>query len=157
MQLRQLLSDEDGVSPVIGVILMVAITVILAAVIASFVLGLNEEQEVAPQHKFTFNYDSDDGVVTITSQGGEAIRHDELYIRGSGFCGATCSDGDIQDAGEWPKGPGFTSGETEETSAVSAGDSLDVGVNSDYSISVAWESKDTSTSTTLSSDTGPAA
>ncbi|WP_394350872.1 type IV pilin [Halobacterium sp. CBA1126] len=31
--------DERGVSPVIGVILMVAITVILAAVIASFVLG----------------------------------------------------------------------------------------------------------------------
>jgi len=32
--------DEKGVSPVIGVILMVAITVILAAVIASFVFGL---------------------------------------------------------------------------------------------------------------------
>lgn len=31
--------DDRGVSPVIGVILMVAITVILAAVIASFVLG----------------------------------------------------------------------------------------------------------------------
>ena len=33
--------DEKGVSPVIGVILMVAITVILAAVIASFVFGLS--------------------------------------------------------------------------------------------------------------------
>ncbi|WP_232687192.1 type IV pilin [Halobacterium zhouii] len=33
------MDDERGVSPVIGVILMVAITVILAAVIASFVLG----------------------------------------------------------------------------------------------------------------------
>ena len=32
--------DEKGVSPVIGVILMVAITVILAAAIASFVFGL---------------------------------------------------------------------------------------------------------------------
>jgi flagellin-like protein len=32
--------DEKGVSPVIGVILMVAITVILAAVIASFVFGI---------------------------------------------------------------------------------------------------------------------
>lgn len=31
---------EDAVSPVIGVILMVAITVILAAVIASFVFGM---------------------------------------------------------------------------------------------------------------------
>ena len=31
---------EDAVSPVIGVILMVAITVILAAVIAAFVFGM---------------------------------------------------------------------------------------------------------------------
>jgi flagellin-like protein len=35
-------ADERGVSPVIGVILMVAITVILAAVIASFVLGFGD-------------------------------------------------------------------------------------------------------------------
>ncbi len=37
MRLRR---DEEAVSPVIGVILMVAITVILAAVIAAFVFGL---------------------------------------------------------------------------------------------------------------------
>jgi len=35
--------DDRGVSPVIGVILMVAITVILAAVIASFVLGFGDQ------------------------------------------------------------------------------------------------------------------
>ena len=33
-------SNEDAVSPVIGVILMVAVTVILAAVIAAFVFGM---------------------------------------------------------------------------------------------------------------------
>lgn len=33
-------NNEDAVSPVIGVILMVAITVILAAVIAAFVFGM---------------------------------------------------------------------------------------------------------------------
>ncbi len=37
--------DEEGVSPVIGVILMVAITVILAAVIAVFVFGLAGDLE----------------------------------------------------------------------------------------------------------------
>jgi len=37
MKLRQ---NEEAVSPVIGVILMVAITVILAAVIAAFVFGM---------------------------------------------------------------------------------------------------------------------
>ncbi|MFB1066574.1 type IV pilin [Natrinema sp. H-ect4] len=37
--------DERAVSPVIGVILMVAITVILAAVIAAFVLDMGGNQE----------------------------------------------------------------------------------------------------------------
>ncbi len=36
----KMIKSEDAVSPVIGVILMVAITVILAAVIAAFVFGL---------------------------------------------------------------------------------------------------------------------
>jgi len=38
----KLCRDDNGVSPVVGVILMVAITVILAAVIAAFVLGQSE-------------------------------------------------------------------------------------------------------------------
>ncbi|CAD7776403.1 Archaeal Type IV pilin, N-terminal [Candidatus Methanoperedenaceae archaeon GB50] len=36
--------NEEAVSPVIGVILMVAITVILAAVIASFVFGMGPSE-----------------------------------------------------------------------------------------------------------------
>jgi len=41
--LKQFVADDDAVSPVIGVILMVAITVILAAVIGTFVLGLGQQ------------------------------------------------------------------------------------------------------------------
>jgi len=42
--------ENRGVSPVIGVILMVAITVILAAVIGTFVLGLGDQvSQTAPQ------------------------------------------------------------------------------------------------------------
>ena len=40
--------NENAVSPVIGVILMVAITVILSAVIAAFVLGMAGNIEKAP-------------------------------------------------------------------------------------------------------------
>jgi len=50
-----LFDDDRGVSPVIGVILMVAITVILAAVIAAFVLGLGYTNESAPS--VNWNYD----------------------------------------------------------------------------------------------------
>jgi flagellin-like protein len=40
--------DDSAVSPVIGVILMVAITVILAAVIGTFVLGLGDNVQETP-------------------------------------------------------------------------------------------------------------
>lgn len=43
--------NEEAVSPVIGVILMVAITVILAAVIAAFVFGMADN--IAPQKEVT--------------------------------------------------------------------------------------------------------
>jgi flagellin-like protein len=45
-------SSDRGVSPVIGVILMVAITVILAAVIGAFVLEIGDQQETAPRTSF---------------------------------------------------------------------------------------------------------
>jgi flagellin-like protein len=40
--MRTIQNSEDAISPVIGVILMVAITVILAAIIAVFVFGMTE-------------------------------------------------------------------------------------------------------------------
>jgi flagellin-like protein len=44
--------SNRAVSPVIGVILMVAITVILAAVIGAFVLEIGDQQETAPNTSF---------------------------------------------------------------------------------------------------------
>jgi len=57
MQFKELFADDDAVSPVIGVILMVAITVILAAVIGTFVLGLGDQvQSNPPNIQLTFEY-----------------------------------------------------------------------------------------------------
>ncbi|ELZ25815.1 hypothetical protein C475_10159 [Halosimplex carlsbadense 2-9-1] len=96
MKLKQLLDDDDAVSPVIGVILMVAITVILAAVIASFVLGLgNQAQQGAPTATIGFDYEQIDensgsgqsnwGVLSVSHDGGDSVSSQELYVRGSGF------------------------------------------------------------------------
>lgn len=53
---------DRAVSPVIGVILMVAITVILAAVIGAFVLDLGSGlEENAPQSSFDFEYEQASG------------------------------------------------------------------------------------------------
>jgi len=57
--------DERGVSPVIGVILMVAITVILAAVIASFVLGFGGSVNETVQAGVDVS-ENDDGTATAT-------------------------------------------------------------------------------------------
>ena len=84
MNLKQLFNDDDAVSPVIGVILMVAITVILAAVIASFVLGLGSETgPAAPQASWEFS-SSSSSQFTITHKGGETVDGGALSIEGSG-------------------------------------------------------------------------
>ena len=92
MQLKQLLNDDDAVSPVIGVILMVAITVILAAVIGTFVLGLGDQvQTTAPNAQFSFDYDSSmSGNLTVTHEGGDGIASNEVYLAG-----------DVNNNGSW--------------------------------------------------------
>jgi flagellin-like protein len=74
--------DDRAVSPVIGVILMVAITVILAAVIGTFVLGLGDQvQDAPPNANFDVEFDSpNDGNFTVTHTGGETVPASEIVI-----------------------------------------------------------------------------
>ena len=87
MKLTNLFNDSDdsrAVSPVIGVILMVAITVILAAVIGTFVLGLGDQVESAPQASFNFDLNEDTNEVEITHRGGDTIDISEIEVRVAG-------------------------------------------------------------------------
>jgi len=80
MDIKALLQDDDAVSPVIGVILMVAITVILAAVIASFVLGLGDQAgQAAPTVNINCDLDGSNGA--ITHDGGDTIDSTNLDIK----------------------------------------------------------------------------
>ena len=63
-------TTEDAVSPVIGVILMVAITVILAAVIAAFVFGLAGTTGASKNVALTMSLNATSGNGVITWQGG---------------------------------------------------------------------------------------
>ena len=68
MNFESLFTREDrGVSPVVGVILMVAITVILAAVIGTFVLDLGSNVQQNPQAGVTFSEEGTDVVVQVIS------------------------------------------------------------------------------------------
>ena len=65
--------NEDAVSPVIGVILMVAITVILAAVIAAFVFSMTPPQK-APQASIRLETNNTiAGNIDIRHSGGDIV------------------------------------------------------------------------------------
>jgi len=74
--------NEEAVSPVIGVILMVAITVILAAVIAAFVFGLGGSQQAAPTASIVAqnNPDTQGPDMKIVHRGGDTLKDAEWKI-----------------------------------------------------------------------------
>lgn len=82
MTLNQLLTDERGVSPVVGVALLIAMTVILAAVIGAVVLGIGVGPADSPQATLSFETAGDDGDidVTLAHNGGETLNADEINV-----------------------------------------------------------------------------
>lgn len=156
MNLRALHDDDAAVSPVIGVILMVAITVILAAVIATFVLGLGQQlTQTTPQASFGFNYDEaasgldsfgntgGDGLLTITHTSGSTMDAGRLSVIGSSITTGAKTWGDSND---------YSDG-----SAVSAGSKLTIRANTDDTVRVTWLSESGENSATLNRWDGPAA
>ncbi|MFB6188792.1 MAG: type IV pilin [Halapricum sp.] len=156
MKLRELLTDDDAVSPVIGVILMVAITVILAAVIATFVLGLGESvSSTAPQANFATDYNSGsgttsswsgqtgthDGALTVTLTGSQdTIKADNIFLTG-GVGGSRLA---------WKAADGYGPG-----SDLSAGDSVDYLVQTEDTVRVIWSKESSGNSAELKKWTGP--
>lgn len=83
MKIGKLNKNEEGVSPVIGVILMVAITVILAAVIAAFVFGMGGSlNEAPPTVSITAQNNAANATLDlkITHSGGELLKGSEWKI-----------------------------------------------------------------------------
>lgn len=73
--MEPLRKNTDAVSPVIGVILMVAITVILAAVISVFVFGLGDDSQTTPVAAIVVmnNPDTPEPDVKIVHKGGDRL------------------------------------------------------------------------------------
>jgi flagellin-like protein len=109
MQIKNLLNDDDAVSPVIGVILMVAITVILAAVIATFVLGLGDQvSNNAPQASIDFQFTNGGSDASAFHDGGDTLKGDNLGASvtdasGSGATASTVSSISGSDVGAGDK------------------------------------------------------
>ena len=163
MQLKRILSDDDAVSPVIGVILMVAITVILAAVIATFVLGLGEQvSSTTPTASFTFEYSESSDQLTITHDGGDAVKANELYIRGQDSLPSGSSTNvnvdwlNIGSSGSLTVSDVTASGEIGSESAVVAGDFAEInGVGSASKLRMIYNPAKGESTATLSTFEGP--
>jgi FlaG/FlaF family flagellin (archaellin) len=54
-------TNTDAVSPVVGVMLMLVVTIIIAAVVSAFAGGMSEGTEVAPQASIDCRFMQDDG------------------------------------------------------------------------------------------------
>jgi flagellin-like protein len=127
-------ADDRAVSPVIGVILMVAITVILAAVIGTFVLGLGDQlSDSAPQASFDID-SANDSSVNITKTGGQSIPVDDLVLSvdGTRYDNASASA-----SGDWQSG--VTNTYTEGSNKFPDNDDATIQLIHDPSGSVIFE------------------
>ena len=93
--------SDAGVSPVIGVILMVAITVILAAVIGTFVLGLGDQVNQNAQAGVTFDEDVGNEVQVQLNTVQSA---DHIWVEDSNNNGLSDGVSSPDDAGGCPSG-----------------------------------------------------
>lgn len=63
---------ESAVSPVVGVMLMLVVTIIIAAVVSAFAGGLSTGSDKMPQMTITASFSNSTGM-TITHNGGDTV------------------------------------------------------------------------------------
>jgi len=74
--------NEDAVSPVIGVMLMIVVTVIIAAVVSAFAGGMSASESKVPNAAFTVHTDLDDnGTIAFHHRGGDELMLDEILVQ----------------------------------------------------------------------------
>lgn len=76
------ITNMDGVSPVVGVMLMLVVTIIIAAVVSAFAGGMQSSNEKAPQLTISCKFSQSEGL-SISHNGGDSLgtRTAEIYIK----------------------------------------------------------------------------
>jgi flagellin-like protein len=143
MELTELFTadeSERAVSPVIGVILMVAITVILAAVIGTFVLGLGDQvQQTSPNAQWNWDNPATDDL-DLTHEGGDSVDVARVQVT---TADGSAVDGDCSTSGDW----------TDSDSEITAGNTCDVMTTTVQATTyrLVWTAEGGGSSSTLSS------
>jgi len=79
MLFKKLFSSDKAVSPVIGVMLMIVVTVILAAAVSSFASS-TETRDAAPQATLKASASYADGYITLEDLGGDILTKANINI-----------------------------------------------------------------------------
>ncbi len=80
MKSNKVASDERAVSPVVGAALLIGITVILASVIGTVVLGVGVGPAETPQVTLSFEVTDDGDRIELRHEGGEPLSADEIVV-----------------------------------------------------------------------------
>lgn len=151
MRIKRLFTDDKAVSPVIAVILMVAITVILASIVGVFVLDLGEETETAPQVAFDYEFNENANIdLTVTHLSGDTFEANTVEFTGVGL---------DQGAEDYQNKAWH---EIDPDDDFEAGDEIDAGdavtleeLPDDFELDIVWSSPDTDLSDTIGGTSGP--
>lgn len=96
--------DERGVSDVVGNILMVAITVIMAAIVAGAIFGMKPPADV-PHVSYTIDNGAN---LTLTHMGGEQVKVSDLKFMADGEEVFNTTNSEINNTGIWKIGTTIT-------------------------------------------------
>lgn len=152
-RVQQFIQDDSALSPVIAVILMVAVTVVLASLVGAFIFGVSDRfSQQAPNTQVAFDYSEENGKVEISHDGGVILTSDNtgtLRITG----------GDYE--GSWGEGYDPDSAEEEQAAVKEDEPDTEIGdtiwyseegeLQSGDSIELQWTSSDGSNSEQLGS------
>ena len=136
--IRGFLTDDDAVSPVIGVILMVAVTVVLSAAIGAFVLDIgNAVTEQQPNAVIEFQFEPASGSVDsvrLRHNGGDELATSSLRVTVDGAIAWEAGSPDSD----------FTTGASDWDDGVTSGDELVVqeganDITDDSTVQLVWQ------------------
>jgi len=119
---------EDAVSPVIGVMLMLVVTIVIAAVVAAFAGGLGSDVERAPTAALDLDVYSD-GKVRVSSLSGETLVTKDITIKVTDADGSPLGNGNLDgNYKELSFSPGTTTVVTLSDEKLETGDYVTVTV-----------------------------
>ncbi|GAB7016613.1 hypothetical protein JCM10550A_19810 [Methanogenium cariaci] len=109
--------NEDAVSPVIGVMLMLVVTVIIAAIVSGFAGGMSDNQNMAPTAAIQCSItktDADNAVLTLKHMSGDSLDTGDLRFYIDYF---DSSDNPVQKRTQGVSTAGFTNSQGDSVSA----------------------------------------